>query len=136
MHSCTRNGGGRPISRLTHDRGRFGEAERTAALGMHHDLAAGGELMNAVAVLAAEIHERPFAIRLNLGQKGLHQLSPALTALGELVLKRPCSPAIRQEFQSRAGSRHGGLDDGGGMLLDESFEINRIASPKLQSPKI
>ena len=84
MSEGTRNGGGGPITQLAHDRWRIGEAERTSALGMHHDLAASGELVNAVTVLAAEIHERPFAVRLNLGQKGLRQLSPALTANSEL----------------------------------------------------
>ena len=95
MSEGTRHGGGGPITQLAHDRWRIGEAERTTALGMHHDLAAGGELVNAVTVLAAEIHERPFAVRLNLGQKGLHQLSPALTAIRELWLKGSCSLAIR-----------------------------------------
>ena len=94
MTECTRNGGGGPITQLAHDRWRIGEAERASALGMHHDLAAGGEFVNAVTVLAAEIHERPFAIRLNLGQKRLHQLSPALTAILELWLKDSCSLAI------------------------------------------
>ena len=95
MSECTRNGGGEPITQLAHDRWRIGEAERTSALGVYHDLAAGGELVNAVTVLAAEIHERPFAIRLNLGQEGLHQLSPALTAIRELWLKCSCRLAIR-----------------------------------------
>jgi len=95
MTECTRNGGGGPITQLAHDRWRIGEAERTSALGVYHDLPACGELENAVTVLAAEIHERPFAIRLNLGQKGLHQLSPALTAIREHWLKGPCSLAIR-----------------------------------------
>ena len=95
MSECTRNGGGGPITQLAHDRWRIGEAERTSALGMHHDLAAGGELVNAMTVLASEIHERPFSIRLNLGEKGLHQLSPSLTPIGELFLKAKCSLAIR-----------------------------------------
>ena len=57
MSECTRNGGGGLIAQLAHNRWRIGEAERTSALGMHHDLAAGGELVNAVTVLSAEIHE-------------------------------------------------------------------------------
>ena len=94
MSECTRNGGGGSITQLAHDRWRIGEAERTSALGMHHDLSASGELVNAVTVLATELHERPFAIRLNLGQKRLHQLSPALTAINELWLKGPSCLAI------------------------------------------
>ena len=95
MSECTRNGGSGPITQLTHDRRRLGESNRTSSLGVHHDLAAGGELVNAVAVLSSEIDERPFAVRPNLGQKGLHQLSPALTAISELLLKCPCRIAIR-----------------------------------------
>lgn len=66
MSKGTWNGGGGPITQLAHDRWRIGEPERTSPLGVDHDLAAGGELVDAVTVLAAEIHERPFAIRLNL----------------------------------------------------------------------
>jgi hypothetical protein len=68
MTECTRNGGGGPITQLAHDRWRISEAERTSTLGVYHNLASARELVNAVLVLAAEIHERPFAIRLNLGE--------------------------------------------------------------------
>ena len=95
MSEGTRNRGGGPITQLAHDRWRIGEAERTSAFGVHHDLAAGGALVDAMTVLAAEIHERPFAIRLNLRQEGLHQLSPALTAISELLLKCLRRLAIR-----------------------------------------
>lgn len=95
MSECTRNGGSRLITQLAHNRRRLGKAERTSPLGMYHDLAASGELVNAVTVLAAEIHERPFAIRLNLGKIWLHQLSPAQTASSEFWLKGSGRWAIR-----------------------------------------
>ena len=41
MSKCTRNGDGSLIAQLARDRWRIGEAERTSALGTHHDLAAG-----------------------------------------------------------------------------------------------
>lgn len=53
MSGCA---GGRPITQLTHHRGGIGEAERTSALGVYHDLAGGGKLVSAVTVFCHMPH--------------------------------------------------------------------------------
>ena len=58
MSECTRNGGGRPITQLRHDRGRFGVSVQTSLLGVHHDLVAGGELVNAMTGYGQEEDKR------------------------------------------------------------------------------
>ena len=61
------NGGGGAVAHFTHDRRWLDEREGSTPLGMHHDLAAPRELVHAMTIVPPEVHQRPFAMRLNLG---------------------------------------------------------------------